>query len=283
MSLINIIAILCLGVLFILQITKIINLDMNILAPSLTLFTGFIISFTSVFDKNRRIKPKLKINQPKFLHRSTLPVEDSIVSINVVNVGKSKVYLKHLIVLLEQPHKYLPFIKKRVEKEVIGRRSVIDDPIEPDSDISFPFDLSNLYNQNGDFVKFGAKTSTGEIFWINKQQFNKMVREHITQYHNTINTTFMSLYEKCPDTDIESDIVEKLKLMADGGWDINIIFEKTKEIFDTYQIYNIQWIGAIRDIVYCLRFFRPLPKGRLCYNTISLKGVSNGETKKLHP
>ena len=29
--------------------------------------------------------------------------------------------------------------------------------------------------------------------------------------------------------------------------------------------------------------FRPLPKGRLCYNTISLKGVSNGETKKLHP
>ena len=36
-------------------------------------------------------------------------------------------------------------------------------------------------------------------------------------------------------------------------------------------------------ILYCLRFFRPLPKGRLCYNTISLKGVSNGETKKLHP
>ena len=35
--------------------------------------------------------------------------------------------------------------------------------------------------------------------------------------------------------------------------------------------------------LYCLRFFRPLPKGRLCYNTISLKGVSNGETKKLHP
>ena len=34
--------------------------------------------------------------------------------------------------------------------------------------------------------------------------------------------------------------------------------------------------------VYCLRFFRPLPKGRLCYNTISLKGVSNGETKNLH-
>ena len=25
------------------------------------------------------------------------------------------------------------------------------------------------------------------------------------------------------------------------------------------------------DIVYCLRFFRPLPKGRLCYNTISIE------------
>ena len=248
MSLINIIAILCLGVLFILQITKIISLDMNILGPSLTLFAGLIISFMGVFDKNRRIKPKLKINQPKFLHRSTLPVEDSIVNINVVNMGKSKVYLKHLIVLIEQPHKYLPFIKKRVEKEVIGRRSVMDEPIEPDSDISFPFDLSNLYKQDGDFVKFGVKTSTGEIFWINKRQFNKMVREHITQYHNTIDTTFMSLFEKCPNTDIESDIVEKLKLMADGSWDINIIFEKTKEIFDAYQIYDIQWMGAIRDI-----------------------------------
>ena len=39
----------------------------------------------------------------------------------------------------------------------------------------------------------------------------------------------------------------------------------------------------LKDKMYCLRFFRPLPKGRLCYNTISLKGVSNGETKKLHP
>ncbi len=27
------------------------------------------------------------------------------------------------------------------------------------------------------------------------------------------------------------------------------------------------------DPMYCLRFFRPLPKTRLCYNTISLKGV----------
>ena len=37
----------------------------------------------------------------------------------------------------------------------------------------------------------------------------------------------MSLFQKCPDTDIESDIVEKLKLMADGSWDIGIIFQKT--------------------------------------------------------
>ena len=108
--------------------------------------------------------------------------------------------------------------------------------------------MAYLYDQDGKFVKFGVKTSTGEIFWINKRQFNKMVREHITQYHDTINTTFMSLFQKCPDTDIESDIVEKLKLMADGSWDIGIIFQKTKEIFDTYQIYDIQWIGAIRDI-----------------------------------
>ena len=35
--------------------------------------------------------------------------------------------------------------------------------------------------------------------------------------------------------------------------------------------------------LYCLRFFRPLPKGRLCYNAILLKGVSNGETQKIHP
>ena len=63
MSLINIIAILFLGVLFILQITKIISLDMNIVGPYLTLFTAVIIFFMSVFDKNRRIKPKYK-NRP---------------------------------------------------------------------------------------------------------------------------------------------------------------------------------------------------------------------------
>ena len=251
MSLINIIAILCLSVLFILQITKIISLDMNILGPSLTLFAGLIISFMGVFDKNRRIKPKLKIDQPKFLNIVQTSVENSTISINVANIGKSKVYLKQLIVLLEHPHKGLPFIKKRVKKKIIGHRGVSlepNTPIEPNSATSFHFGLAYLYDQDGKFVKFGVKTSTGEIFWINKRQFNKMVREHITQYHDTINTTFMSLFQKCPDTDIESDIVEKLKLMADGSWDIGIIFQKTKEIFDTYQIYDIQWIGAIRDI-----------------------------------
>ena len=251
MSLINIIAILCLGVLFILQITKIISLDMNILGPSLTLFAGLIISFAGVFDKNRRVKPKLKIDQPKFLNIVQTSVENSTISINVVNVGKSTVYLKRLIVLIEQPHKYLPFIKKRIEKEVIGRPGVSlesNTPIEPNSATSFHFGLAYLYNQDGKFVKFGVKTSTGEIFWINAREFNKTIRKHITQYHNTIDTTFMSLFQKCPDTDIESDIVEKLKLMADGSWDIGIIFQKTKEIFETYQIYDIQWIGAIRDI-----------------------------------
>ena len=37
--------------------------------------------------------------------------------------------------------------------------------------------------------------------------------------------------------------------------------------------------------LYCHRKFRPLSKPRLCYNTILLKGVSDGETKtkSLHP
>ena len=251
MSLINIFAILCLGVLFILQITKIVSLDMNILGPSSTLFAGLIISFTGVFDKNRRIKPKLKIDQPKFLNIVPTSFENSTISINVANMGESKVYLKQLIVLLEQPHKGLPFIKKRVKKKIIGHRGVSlepNTPIEPNSATSFHFGLAYLYNEDGKFVKFGVKTSTSEIFWINAREFNKTIRKHITQYHNTINTTFMSLYEKCPDTDIESDIVKKLKLMADSSWDMNIIVEKTKEIFDTYQIHDIQWIGAIRDI-----------------------------------
>ena len=35
--------------------------------------------------------------------------------------------------------------------------------------------------------------------------------------------------------------------------------------------------------LYCLRFFRPLPKGRLCYNTISLKGVIRWRRRKFTP
>ncbi|MCG8622011.1 MAG: hypothetical protein MJE68_08465, partial [Proteobacteria bacterium] len=39
------------------------------------------------------------------------------------------------------------------------------------------------------------------------------------------------------------------------------------------------------NLVYCHRKFRPLSKPRLWYNTILLKGVSDGETKtkNLHP
>ena len=91
MPLINIIALLCLGVLFILQITQKISLDMNILGPYLTVFAGVIIFFMGVFDKNRRVKPKLKIDQPKFSNRAQASVENSTIGINVANIGKSKV------------------------------------------------------------------------------------------------------------------------------------------------------------------------------------------------
>lgn len=251
MSVINIIVLLSVVIFFIFLQTKIINLDMNTLGPSLTLLTAVIMYVMGRFDKNKRTKPKLKIDQPEFLNIVQTSVENSTISINVTNIGESKVYLKQLIVLLEQPHKYLPLIKKRIEKKVIGRPGVSlepNTPIEPNSATSFHFGLAYLYNQDGKFVKFGVKTSTGEIFWINTREFNKTIRQHITQYHNTIDTTFMSLFQKCPDTDIESDMVKKLKLMADSSWDMNIIFEKTKEIFDAYQIHDIQWIGAIRDI-----------------------------------
>ena len=251
MSVKNIIVLLCVVIFFILLQTKIINWDMNTLGPSLTLLTAVIMYVMGRFDKNKRTKPKLKIDQPEFLNIVPTSFENSTISINVANMGESKVYLKQLIVLLEQPHKGLPFIKKRVKKKIIGHRGVSlepNTPIEPNSATSFHFGLAYLYNEDGKFVKFGIKTSTSEIFWINAREFNKTIRKHITQYHNTINTTFMSLYEKCPDTDIESDIVKKLKLMADSSWGMNIIVEKTKEIFDTYQIHDIQWIGAIRDI-----------------------------------
>lgn len=250
MPLINTIALLCLGVLLILQITKIVSLDMNIFGPSLTLVAGLIISFTGVFDKNKRIKPKLKIKDAVFLNQVQTSPENSIIGIDVANIGKSTAYLKRLIVLSEQPHKYLPLIKKRVTKKIIGRGVSLkpNTPIEPNSDISFDFTLAYLYDEDCKFVKFGVETSTGEIFWINKRDFNKTIRKHKTQYHNRIDATFKTLFQKCPDTDIETDIVGKLKSMADSSWDMNIIFEKTKQIFASYEIHDIQWIGAIRDI-----------------------------------
>ena len=251
MSVISIITLLGFVLFAILQSTKIINLGANTLVVYLPVISGLIIHLINQVDKNKRIKPKLKINQPKLLGLAQKSVEDSIVSIDVANIGKSKVYLKQLIVLLKQPYKYLPFIKKRIKKGIIGFRGAAIDPntpIEQNSDVSFSFNLAYLYNQDGKFVKFGVKTSTGDIFWINARKFNKTIREHITQYDHTINTNSMSLYQKCPDTDIESDIVKKLKSVADSSWDMDIIFEKTKEIFDSYQIYDIQWIGAISDI-----------------------------------
>ena len=192
MSLINIIALLCFVLFAILLGTKTINLNMTAFVPYLPIISALIMHFINQIDKNKRIKPKLKIDQPKFLNIVQTSVENSTISINVVNVGKSKVYLKRLIVLLEQPRKYLPFIKKQVEKEVIGRPGVSlepNTPIEPNSATSFHFGLAYLYNEDGKFVKFGVKTSTGEIFWINAREFNKTIRKHITQYHNTINTT----------------------------------------------------------------------------------------------
>ena len=250
MSVINIIVLLCVVIFFILLQTKIINFDMNTLGPSLTLFTGVIMYVMGRIDKNKRIKPKLKIKDAVFLNQLQTSPENSTISINVANIGKSTVYLKRLIVLSEHPHNYLPFRKKRITKEIIGRGVSLkpNTPIEPNSDTSFHFTLAYLYDEDCDFVKFGVETSTGEIFWINKRDFNETIRKHISQYDNTINTTFKTLFQQCPDTDIETDIVGKLKLMADSSWDMNIIFQKTKEIFDSYQIYNIQWIGAIRDI-----------------------------------
>ncbi len=54
----------------------------------------------------------------------------------------------------------------------------------------------------------------------------------------------------------------------------------------TYK-YKLQRHLRLKHIVnvYCHRKFRPLSKPRVCYNTISLKGASDGETKakNLHP
>ena len=51
---------------------------------------------------------------------------------------------------------------------------------------------------------------------------------------------------------------------------------KKKELNTDTDIIALQnWI----DTMYCHRKFRPLSKPRLCYNTILLKGASDGETK----
>ena len=83
-----------------------------------------------------------------------------------------------------------------------------------------------------------------------------------------------------------SEALFNLTLVADRKFEFSLeyfaLYEDLRTIEDNYRLLKRLDI-LLRDPVYCLRFFRPLPKGRLCYNTISLKGVSNGETKKLHP
>ena len=54
-------------------------------------------------------------------------------------------------------------------------------------------------------------------------------------------------------------------------------YGQTRNFFNQNLVYEYRHQQAVEDDVnvglYCLRFFRPLPKTRLCYNTISLKGV----------
>ena len=82
------------------------------------------------------------------------------------------------------------------------------------------------------------------------------------------------------DADIPKTSLEAMTLLFSTGGEITNL---TGLEYATGLTYLALSDNLIEDIMYCLRFFRPLPKGRLCYNTISLKGVSNGETKKLHP
>ena len=48
-------------------------------------------------------------------------------------------------------------------------------------------------------------------------------------------------------------------------------FRKTKR--DRIDDLKEEMLILFSEGLYCLRFFRPLPKTRLCYNTILLKGV----------
>ena len=78
--------------------------------------------------------------------------------------------------------------------------------------------------------------------------------------------------------------VRGIMLLHIEEWDsakLDLTFARNLRV-DVINVFRKMY-ESVEDFVYCLRFFRPLPKGRLCYNTISLKGVSNGETKKIHP
>ena len=63
----------------------------------------------------------------------------------------------------------------------------------------------------------------------------------------------------------------------------SLYFVRADQFEDPFEGSVPPLIDELYKQLYCLRFFRPLPNIRLCYNTISLKGVSNGETKNLHP
>ena len=95
-------------------------------------------------------------------------------------------------------------------------------------------------------------------------------------------------------------MIKSLKLTSYRGFSNTIIeFSNITCIIGENSTGKSTIIEAIRDLLttgnpipqnhckvgmYCHRKFRPLSKPRLCYNTILLKGVSDGETKtkKLH-
>ena len=97
-------------------------------------------------------------------------------------------------------------------------------------------------------------------------------------------------YEKEYQTGKESKRVplEDIKFQSQDFWDYTIMMTGLSIVqeYNSNQKWNQNWKAIAERMLerlYCLRFFRPLPNIRLCYNTISLKGVSNGETKNLHP
>ena len=77
----------------------------------------------------------------------------------------------------------------------------------------------------------------------------------------------------------EKELINEPKVrIEDGIQEIGVIYQHRKR----QELYTIQ--QSLYGNVYCHRFFRPLSKPRLCYNTILLKGVSDGETQtqKIH-